>query len=242
MDKRVHHAVADLLRRQRIGLRGIEHGKFRKQRRMHEGKLGVQGAIRDDRSVVHLGSGRRNRQNRSEGDRPLCLLAVTGDNLPGISLMGNGCGDKLCPVDHGTAADGQQKIDFIFARRLHTPHQRLIGRIGLNASKFFHRAALKRRPDLIIYAVALDAAASVGHQNLCPGGNFSGNILDPSLAKKNFCRVIKRKIVHIPSFCEMDCKSLRKDSKGWAPVIWYWLLTMNRGIPVRPSKRPSFAA
>lgn len=37
-------------------------------------------------------------------------------------------------------------------------------------------------------------------------------------------------------------RKVRKESMGWAPTILYWLLTMNRGMPVNSSMRPSFVA
>ena len=199
MNKRVDHPVCHLTRRERIGHFRVQYREFREYQRTGEIQFLTSRYTGDDRTFVHLRTGRGQCKHRTQR-QGILYLATFRKNIPRIAFETDRHRDELRSVDHRTSAYGQQKIDLLLFDDLHGLHAGFVMRICFDSRKLGHFKSFQRLRHLAVDAVFLYATAAIHHQHFTSFRNQSGQTGYGTFAENNLYRVTKLKIIHDPYF------------------------------------------
>ena len=195
MNKRVDHPVRHLTRRERIGHFRVQYREFREYQRTGEIQFLTSRCTGNNRTFVHLRTGRSQRKYRTQRQGALYLAAFRKD-IPRIAFETDRHRNELCRVDHRTAAYSQQKINLLLFDDLHGLHAGFVMRIWFDTRKFGHFKTFQCLCHLVVDAVFLYASAAIDHQHSASCRNQSRQTGNGTFAENNLYRVTKLKIIH----------------------------------------------
>ena len=195
MNKRVDHPVRHLACGERVSHFRVQHREFREYQRTGKIQFLTSRDTGDNRTFVHLRTGRSQCKHRTQRQGALYLAAFRKD-IPRIAFETDRYRDELRSVDHRTAAYGQQKINLLLFDDLHGLHAGFVMRICFDSRKLGHFKTFQRLCHLAVDAVFLYASAAIHHQHFTSFRNQSGQTGYGTFAENNLYRVTKLKIIH----------------------------------------------
>ena len=198
MHKGIDHAVRHLTRRQGVGVNRVQDGEHGLNVFVHKGLLITGGFAGDNGTFVGLRTGGREGQHGAHRDRAFNLAAAGFQNVPWVNAVSVvGCrGDELGAVQHGTAADGEQEGDLLFAGDFHRVHQRFVRRVWLDAAELTHVQTVQGAVNLIQHAGFFHAAAAIGDENTGVSRDLRAQVSDSVFTKQNAGWGVKVKVIH----------------------------------------------
>ena len=172
---------------------------------MHHAGLLVQTTARDDASIVHLSAGGRKGDDACDGAKRLRLILLVvllrelTQDVIGISGLGpsGGKGDELGCIHDGATANSQQEVGFVLLHHRNSLHAGVVVRVCLNATELGDDSVAKLRLDLVINAVALDGATTIGHHHALALRNKLGKLVNAAGTKHNVRGIAELKVLQM---------------------------------------------